>query len=49
MLSIIHRFSSRFYGLRKYRKEISEKVWEESIQEKPECPTKPSPENTSIP
>ncbi len=32
MLSIIHSFSSRLYGLRKYKKEISEKVREKPIQ-----------------
>lgn len=40
MLSIIHCFSSRLYGLRKYRREIGTELREEPIQEKPE----PSPE-----
>lgn len=32
MLSIIHCFSSRLYGLRRYKKEISEKVREKPIE-----------------
>ncbi|NES67987.1 MAG: IS607 family transposase [Okeania sp. SIO2D1] len=32
MLSIIHCFSSRLYGLRRYKKEIGEKVREKPIQ-----------------
>ncbi|KYC35118.1 DNA invertase [Scytonema hofmannii PCC 7110] len=33
MLSIIHCFSSRLYGLRKYRKEIGQDLRQESLQE----------------
>ncbi|NEQ41945.1 MAG: IS607 family transposase, partial [Okeania sp. SIO3I5] len=34
MLSIIHCFSSRLYGLRRYKKEISEKIREKPVQKK---------------
>ena len=33
MLSIVHCFSSRLYGLRKYRKQIGEELRPEQIQE----------------
>ncbi|MBO1349157.1 MAG: recombinase family protein [Hormoscilla sp. GUM202] len=49
MLSIIHCFSSRLYGLRKYRKEITSKVREEPLQKKPECPAEQSQEDSPVP
>jgi predicted site-specific integrase-resolvase len=39
MLSIIHCFSSRLYGLRRYKKEIQEKVREKPVQEEQKSST----------
>jgi predicted site-specific integrase-resolvase len=48
MLSIVHCFSSRLYGLRKYQKQISEELRQEQLQEIPECSPEQECQDTSI-
>lgn len=48
MLSIVHCFSSRLYGLRKYRKQLGEELRTESIQEVEKSSAKQECENSCI-
>ncbi|MUH00918.1 IS607 family transposase [Scytonema sp. UIC 10036] len=48
MLSIVHCFSSRLYGLRKYRKPIEQELRTQSIQEIPKHSAKQECENSGI-
>ncbi|MBR8833827.1 MAG: IS607 family transposase [Stigonema ocellatum SAG 48.90 = DSM 106950] len=48
MLSIVHCFSSRLYGLRKYRKQLEEELRTQSIQEIEKYSAKQECENSCI-
>jgi excisionase family DNA binding protein len=48
MLSIIHCFSSRLYGMRKYRDQIKQELWQEPVQEEPERATEQCSEDSGV-